>query len=457
MKEIKAVVRDWMETISSELMFCLLIAFVVVGLPVTEIFDETQQWRFASQPTIVLMAGIFGLIMIAAHFLTKKDNRYYFSDISFLLLMVLAIVSAFLTQNPEETFNGFDYDELLQHFWGYFCLMMAGTIVQKTEYRKAILKCFVWVTVIQCAIAVPQTFGVKLEECAFDANPNVCYGLTQNPNFYGGLSVILFAATSGFFLFTGNKLAMYTTYMLSQICVYTLLSSESRLAWVGVFAILVFYPVSFLIMKKKGYSPEKLRSLWKRFGALLIGMVVVTAFTILVCGKVVGRVQRSIDEINRAEGAEDGIGTHRLVIWRAGLEIFPQYWAFGIGLDNYRDAFRINPNVRLLDWSQAKAHNEYIHYLVTQGLFQFLNYMTMLVLAAVTGIRTVIKTEDEEERYLTWILLAMFFGYAAQAFFNSSIVNVAPYFWVTVGMLLTKKHQRPLGFRKQAAAAAKSA
>ena len=47
----------------------------------------------------------------------------------------------------------------------------------------------------------------------------------------------------------------------------------------------------------------------------------------------------------------------------------------------------------------------------------------------------------------------MFFGYTAQAFFNSSIVNVAPYFWITIGMLLTKKNQRYFGYSKQNKAA----
>jgi len=43
----------------------------------------------------------------------------------------------------------------------------------------------------------------------------------------------------------------------------------------------------------------------------------------------------------------------------------------------------------------------------------------------------------------------MFFGYTTQAMFNSSVVNVAPYFWITLGMCLTKKHQRWLGYKKE--------
>ena len=100
-------------------------------------------------------------------------------------------------------------------------------------------------------------------------------------------------------------------------------------------------------------------------------------------------------------------------------------------------------------FTQGKGHNEYIHYLVTQGVFQLITYLTLLIHTAVTGVKNVIRNDDNEERYLNWILMGMFFGYTAQAFFNSSVVNVVPYFWITVGMLLTKKNQRPLGSSKK--------
>ena len=68
----------------------------------------------------------------------------------------------------------------------------------------------------------------------------------------------------------------------------------------------------------------------------------------------------------------------------------------------------------------------------------------MLIYACIIGIKVVIHTKDDEERRITWILLGMFIGYATQAFFNSSVINVAPYFWIVVGMTMPKKHQKPI-------------
>ncbi len=94
-----------------------------------------------------------------------------------------------------------------------------------------------------------------------------------------------------------------------------------------------------------------------------------------------------------------------------------------------------------------KGHNEYLHILVTQGVFAAVNYISMLIYACAAGVRTVVNTKDEEKRKLTWILLGMFAGYAAQALVNSSLINVAPYFWLTVGMTMPKSEQKVLRFK----------
>ena len=95
-------------------------------------------------------------------------------------------------------------------------------------------------------------------------------------------------------------------------------------------------------------------------------------------------------------------------------------------------------------FAQAKGHNEYLHTLVTQGVFAVINYILLLVYSFVTGVKNVIKTTDDNKRTITWIFLGMFIGYAAQAFFNSSVINVAMYFWIIVGMTMPKASQKPL-------------
>jgi hypothetical protein len=124
----------------------------------------------------------------------------------------------------------------------------------------------------------------------------------------------------------------------------------------------------------------------------------------------------------------------------------PDHWAFGVGLDNYRWCFTHAPNLPHDTWSQGKGHNELIHYLVTQGVFQLLTILTLIIYTFVVGIRTALTAEDKENRIISIILVGMVTGYFVQSMFNSSVVNIAPYYWITIG--LTLSHQRPFGYRK---------
>ena len=84
---------------------------------------------------------------------------------------------------------------------------------------------------------------------------------------------------------------------------------------------------------------------------------------------------------------------------------------------------------------QDKAHNEYIHILVTQGVPSLINYLTLLILTASRTVKNIIKENAPEKRALAWIFLGIFIAYCAQALFNSSVNYVVIYFWLVIGLL----------------------
>ena len=450
MQDLKSRFSKFIGLVTSERFFYYYIMTVMISMPVFEIFEEMHSHCFVAQPIIVEIAGYVGIFVFLTHFLIHKDIKYYLSDLLYFFLFIFAIISAVLTQNKFATWHGFDYDEWPFNFVGYFSLMLAGTMICDKQMRKNILKAFVFVACIQSVIAALQTVGIYILECYYTTQIIMdfkwCYGLTQNSNWYGGLSVLIFTCTAGIYLFTNNRSTRNVMYVISSLCFYTLIGSEARLAWVGVFGFVTFLLCSFRVMDRKGWDKEKMSDIKKRFKWLLVGMTVIIIFSVLVFGRVVTRLSKTFAELygNNLYA----LGSNRLYIWKYGIKAFPKYWAFGIGLDNFEDVFYKSEEFKG-GFTNAKAHNEYLHYLVTQGIFQFITYVTLLVYAARTGIRNVIKNEDEEERLINWIFLGMFFGYTAQAFFNSSVVYIAPYFWITIGMCLTHKNQNCLGYSKE--------
>ena len=80
MQEIKAKISDILEKLTSETFFYYYIVFVMISLPVTEIFDGRHSQVFASQPIIVEMAGFLGGFLFIVHFIKHRHIKYYPSE-----------------------------------------------------------------------------------------------------------------------------------------------------------------------------------------------------------------------------------------------------------------------------------------------------------------------------------------------------------------------------------------
>ena len=94
---------------------------------------------------------------------------------------------------------------------------------------------------------------------------------------------------------------------------------------------------------------------------------------------------------------------------------------------------------------QNKGHNEYIHTLVTQGIFSGINYLAFVLYCCIFSYIKILKGNDEySQSNVTKAFLIAVFAYFVQALFNSSVTNVAVYKWILMGLLLTRNEQKNL-------------
>ena len=435
-KELKGF-RKIVEKITSEKVLEIYIIAAMVSIPLFALSTDAVGRPFITQPYVVSAIGVVGIVLGICSIMKRKDNLY-FTDYLFLLLILFASLSLAFSKDIGESLYGFVYEEFIVHFFAYFSLMLAATMINDEVRRKRILKFFVGVIVSHSLVAVFQTMDICLSPSFWYSGGDSVWGLTQNSNWYGGISTLFCACSAGLFLFADNRRRRNMYLCINMVSFYTLLSSDARSAWVGTISYVIFYAISIVIAKEK--------KLWKRYAILLFSMVAVILFAIFVCGRIVDRVQSTTRELQSTN--IDNLGSKRVYLWRYALESVPDNWMFGVGLDNLKYAFTSNPRYKPGDWYNAKAHNEYIHYLATQGVFQFITYMTLLVYAVVRAVKTVLHTEDKSNKYITWIFLGMFAAYSAQAMFNSSVINIAPYFWITIGMCVPLKNQNKKSKKK---------
>lgn len=335
------------------------------------------------------------------------------------------------------------------------------------------------------------------------------YGLTPHFNWFSALMTLAGGCAMGLAVFAKNRNRYLIFTGLTAVAVYTMLCTEARLSLVSVAVLTAFYPIALLIYHLKNKDSEFFRSAMIHWLGILVTVIAVFALCYFCFGRFKGELQKTMNELNgktnyntfaykmekdnqpeigldetddsgitddssaEADPSQSGLGlakknddpwiglpeeekytkfdafaTGRGHIWKFGLACVPDHWAFGVGLDNYRWCFTHAPNLPHDTWSQGKGHNELIHYLVTQGVFQLLTILTLIIYTFVVGIRTALTAEDKENRIISFILVGMVTGYFVQSMFNSSVVNIAPYYWITIGMVLCQNFQRPFGYRK---------
>ena len=456
--------------ISSDKVFCYLSMALFFALPIVEIITEIMgklrinlirprpPYPSFLQPYVVAVFGGLLALVIILNFASRIVNgkfKLYVADVFFFTLFIFMILSMAFSVNPGVFAGGSKhYCERPEIFLCYYSLYFAGSMIEDPKLRKKMLCTYFIVALIQGVVAFLQTFKIEIYYCLFlnnRASTTSAYGLLQNTNFYGALSLVFVASVSGLFIFSSvlfkkSKIIKWIPFAVALFVFYTMLASNSRLAWLGFAGMICTYIVSLIVMRKSAMDKDKLKKITIDFIIMCGGFVAVILIATFATNYVTGRIKETAND-TLARVGDDNFGHGRGRIWRAGLHSIPKHWVTGIGLDNYAQAFREMPDWQKGDFIQDKGHNEYLHTLVTQGVFAFINYLAVLIYAAVNAVKRIFNEKDDVKRCLHWIFLVIFAAYACQALLNSSVLNVAPYFWIIIGLLTPRT--KPISFKKR--------
>lgn len=434
--------QRYISKISQQLIFILLIA-LMLAIPASHyLILAAGNYYNAIQNSIyfisflLLIVTTIGIIMGGL----KINNK--FLPAIMCIMTILAVISTIRSINPSMSIWGTNgrYEGLFMILC-YYVIFISSSMISDEKIRLNIIRIFLFIGVIHSLYGLCQRFDL-LENIVIDRydNYHAVSGVAGNPNFMGTYTVLLCGLASAFFYFSKTIKARILYLSCLLLFLLTMILTDAMSALFGTcIMIIVFFLYLFITRKQYSNYSDPFSS----FKLLLIGIVVgmFGLFFLLLYTENNYIEQITImfaDLKDLLTGGEVTVesGARRFLVWKEALTLTPTYWLSGSGLDTFGEAYHAVFPVR--DEFFNKAHNEYIQILITQGIPALVSYLTLyfyVIKKSIQGFKDMYIKKAASYDYLYIGLFIAVIGYLFQAIFNISVIDVAPFFWMILGLL----------------------
>lgn len=368
---------------------------------------------------LLLFNYIYGLIKHKFHIST--------SDVLIYILIILSLLSTINSVNTSTSIWGaYNRNEGFITLMSYYLIFLNAKNLTNKKYLNNLIELFMFVGIFQLFYAFLQVY-TQLPFIKHYTIPYLGMGLCSNPNFFGSYMVVLTLLSFVFYLLKGNKsYFVYTLLFYTGICL-----SGSTGPLIGFILGITF----FIIYYRKKIDIKKVIITLSSFVIIFF----LVDFTIYVCHNLLFKnvidnnysiKKETVETLkiinNKSSSSIDRLGNGRIGLWMSLLPLTKKYWLIGSGLDTIA---YICPYVDGLIFD--KAHNIYLQILLTNGIFSLITYCLLCLNIFIKGF----KFKDN----FKIALYIVFIGYSVQAFGNISVIEVAPYFYMILGMLFNDR------------------
>ena len=415
------------------LAYILIGSFIFMTGNITEDFHYLQ-FSYGLRVLLALNVIVFGVICLKKYY--KKNIIHLF----IVLIAIFGVISVIFAINQDVAINGYKQrNEGIFSILYYLSILLLSSFVTD-KYKKVLVKCILACGAFHAVYAICQIyelFNVRIYTHTyshFDETLNRvvkntriwAMGCTTNPNVFGAYMLICISYSIGLFL-DNKKIVNKIIYgLLIALFMFGIMISNCMSAVVGL-ACVGIYTLIYSIKNK----------LWKEL--LIVIIIMVSIFGLVVKldkTKLVRDIKRTKDqtvEISKGN-SEDSYGTNRMFIWKETVKIIPKYWLHGVGIDNFYYAFDGKPII-YENMAFDKVHNEYLQVLVTQGVFSLISYLMLFGYITFKGIKNSFK-------YKELYLILPVIGYLVHAFFAFSVIELAPIFYMALGLCSTRNERK---------------
>lgn len=409
-----------------------------------EMFGIMSNYDFIN-PAIILYVSVPFLIFIYIKDIIYKKRKLDIYDYLFYILVFIGIIACIFSMDKMLSIFGKDFrHEGFLSILSYYLLFINWKENGNNEDIKKFLKFLVIIGVINSIYALFQMYtNYDFVLTYFDNNMKMSSGMCGNPNFFGSLIVTVLAIVTCNFLIDKEKLNHKKILLLILLFV-SLINSESTGPILTYIIFLIFILV-FLGLKKYKIGKRSLVLFITIVTTYLVLIPINNTFVVDKDGNKISKNETSISSIKKTIGSG---GNGRLKIWENTINIIKDNPVVGVGFDNFELAYP-NPKiptgiVMVTTKEEAKtpvtsyyivdnAHNVYLHTATSTGLLGLIPYLLLCLFVFIKGLKFKNK--------LGILLLSGFVAYSIQAFANISVIQVAPIYYIIMGLILSIKEE----------------
>ena len=366
-------------------------------------------------------------------------------DYIFYVLVLMGIIVCIFSINPKISIVGVPIRrEGLLSLITYYLLFINWKVHSTNSDIKKIIKIFIILGLLNSIYAFFQIYTPFKFILKYTNDINMATGLCGNPNFFGTLMVTLLGIISTRFLM--DKETNKKEIILLLIFTISLINAQSTGPML-TYAITIIFSLLFLKFKNKLISEKIIILILITILSIMVTYIL-PIFSSKINSILISKKQILVNskkercELCNLKGTIESGGNSRIDIWINTLDVVKKYPFLGVGYDNLGFAYPnekaeiyyyITNNALVKEVKGGNmyidnAHNVYLHTLVTSGILGIIPLLVLLLYTFIHGLKS-------NNQYIL-MLLGGFVAYSVQAFTNISVIEVAPIYYIIIGLIL---------------------
>ena len=412
-------------------------------------FDVIRQYD-SINPAYVLYFCIPFLIYVYIKNIIKSDRDFDIYDYIFFALILAGFIASLFAINSDISWFGKEYRH--EGFFSvlcYYLLFITWKVEGNKEDIKKIINVLIIMAIFNSIYAIFQLYTPFRFVLRYSIDTNMVTGISGNPNFFGSLIVTVLSIVTTKFLID-KKISIWNILLIILFLI-SLINSQSTGPFITYLIVIIFFIIYLLIRKK---------TLIKNIIYLLL-IFIITLVSVIFINKEIFNINKceicdlvgavSNDKENEEEALDYSntdyrVSNGRIELWKESLKIVKENPINGVGFDNFHLAYYKDVNLSAVTFITVNgkpvavpkyaeifdnAHNVYLQTLISTGILGLIPYLLLCLLTFIKGLRS--KCD------LVIILLGGFVAYSIQAFGNINVLQVAPIYYVIIGLILSIK------------------